>query len=94
MGHARYSDLGDLEDVLEAIRKLPDISEPKPGIFYLRRVPFLHFHMKAGTRYADAKVGAEWGPEIQIPVDCRQREKSVFLREVRARHAACSSPRR
>ena len=91
MGHARYSDLRDLEDVLEAIRKFPGISEPTPGIFYLRRVPFLHFHTKGGMRWADAKVGGSWGSEIQIPSGCGRREKSVFLREVRARYEACSS---
>jgi hypothetical protein len=91
MGHARYSDLRDLDDVLEAIRELPGISEPTPGIFYLRRVPFLHFHTKDRARWADAKVGLVWGPEIQIPLGCGRREKTIFLREVRARHAACSA---
>ena len=91
MGHARYSDLQDLEDVLEAIRKLPGISEPTPGIFYLRRVPFLHFHTKGGARWADAKIGLSWGPELQIPSGCGRREKTIFLRRVRARYAACSS---
>ncbi len=90
MGRARYEDLRDLEDLLWAIRRLPEISEPKPGIFYLRRSPFLHFHTKDGSRWADVKVGATWGPELPIPFNCGRRERSVFLRETRARYEACS----
>ena len=91
MGHARYSELRDLEKILDEIRKLPGIAEPTPGIFYLRRVPFLHFHTKDGMRWADAKIGLSWGPELPIPFDCGRREKTRFLREVRARHTACSA---
>ena len=86
MGHARYAELRDIHDVLEEIRRLPAISEPAPGIFYLRRVPFLHFHTKPGVRWADAKVGSIWGPEIPIPLGAGPREKSAFLLEVRRRH--------
>ena len=91
VGHARYDDLQDLEDVLAAIRKLPGISEPTAGTFYFRRKPFLHFHTKDGMRWADAKVGDSWGSEIQIPLNCAQREKTRFLREIRSRYEACSS---
>ena len=91
MGHARYDDLQDLEDVLAAIRKLPGISEPTPATFYFRRKPFLHFHTKDGMRWADAKVGESWGSEIRIPLHCAQREKTMFFREIRARYEACSS---
>ena len=85
MAHARYADLRDLEDVLEVIRKMPGVTEPTPGIFYLKRVPFLHFHTKDGARWASAKIGSSWGPEIQIPFGCGQRTKTSFLREVRRR---------
>lgn len=91
MGHARYRDLRDLESVLDEIRKLPGIAEPTPGIFYLRRVPFLHFHTKDTARWADAKVGPSWGPELPIPFGCGRREKARFLGEVRARYMSCSS---
>jgi hypothetical protein len=91
MGHARYRDLRDLESVLDEIRRLPGIAEPTPGIFYLRRVPFLHFHTKDIARWADAKVGPSWGPELLIPFGCGRREKARFLREVRARYMSCCS---
>ena len=89
MGHARGQDLLDIADVLEKVRALPGISERSPGTFYIGRTPFLHFHAKAGDRWADAKVGREWGPEIPLPFGSRSRMKAVFLREVRARYDAC-----
>jgi len=91
VGHALYDDLADLEDVLAAIRKLPGISEPKAGTFYVCRKPFLHFHTKDGARWADAKVGESWGAEIPIPLHCTRRDKTIFLREIRARYEVCSS---
>ena len=88
MGHARYEDLRDLEEVLAAVRTWPGISEPTKGVFYLRRKPFLHFHVKDGARWADAKIGESWGSEIPIPLNCGQRAKAKFLREVRIRYGA------
>ena len=86
MGHASHEDLLDLEDVLCQLRKLPGISERSHGIFYLKRVPFLHFHTKDGNRWADVKAGAKWGPEIPIPFLCGPRLKQRFLRAVTEQH--------
>jgi len=86
MGHARYEELGDLQDVLRVVRGLPGITEPRPGIFYLRRSPFLHFHTAAGRRWADARIGATWGAEIEVPFGASGRMKVAVLREIRRRH--------
>lgn len=86
MGHARHEDLLDLEDVFCELRKLPGISERSPGVFYLRRVPFLHFHTKDGDRWADVKVGTIWGPEIPVPFQCGPRVKQRLLKVVTERH--------
>ena len=90
MGHARHEDLLDIADVLEKVRTLPGVLERSPGIFYVGRTPFLHFHTKAGDRWADAKAGREWGPEIPLPFGSRARMKSLFLREIRSRYEACA----
>jgi hypothetical protein len=90
MGHARAADLLDVADVLDAIRALPGVSERSSGIFYVGRGPFLHFHTKDGERWADAKTGRDWGPEMPLPLGATARAKAAFLREVRARHAACA----
>jgi hypothetical protein len=86
MGHASYEDLLDLEDIFCEIRNLPGISERAHGIFYLKRTPFLHFHTKDLKRWADVKVGADWGPEIEIPFRSGARAKRRFLKIVTERY--------
>jgi hypothetical protein len=89
MGHARAQDLRDLRDVLDAVRALPGVSEPRPGVFWLGRAPFLHFHTRGNLRRAHAKVGKRWGTEILVPFNPSVRAKAAFVREIRARHRAC-----
>jgi hypothetical protein len=89
MGHAKVSELDDLADVLDAIRALAEIQEPRPCIFYLRRTPFLHFHTSQGNRWADVKDGADWGAELAIPFGAGRGARTSFLRAVRARHRTC-----
>jgi hypothetical protein len=86
VGHARQEDLLDLEDVFCELRKLPGISERSHGVFYLKRMPFMHFHTKEGNRWADVKAGANWGPEIPVPFRCGRRAKYRFLKLVTERH--------
>ena len=89
MGHARTKELRDIDDVLARIRALPGVAERSRGVFYLRRAPFLHFHTTRETRYAHAKIGPAWGPEIPLPFDASRPLKAAFMKEVRARHRAC-----
>lgn len=89
MGHARKEERLDIADVLDAIRSLPAVAERSPGVFYIGRTPFLHFHTKAGDRWADAKAGHGWGSQMSLAFGSGTRAKSVFLREVRARYEAC-----
>jgi hypothetical protein len=91
VGHARSEELRDLEDVLGELRALPGVSERAPGVFYLRRIPFLHFHTKAGKRWADAKIGSGWGPEMPLPFGAAKRLRASFLTEVRARYRRCAN---
>ncbi len=88
MGHARSEDLVDVADVLDAIRALPRVSERSPGVFYIGRAPFLHFHTRGGERWADAKAGRDWGPEVPLPFGAGRATKAAFLEEVRHRYEA------
>jgi hypothetical protein len=90
VAHARIEDLRDIVDVLDQIRLLPGVAERAPGVFYLRRVPFLHFHTKGSARWADAKIGSTWGAEISIPLGASGALKAAFVDEVRARYRACT----
>ena len=91
MAHAASAHLHGIADVLAAIRALPEIQERRPGIFYVRRLPFLHFHVRGDDRWADAKMGTVWGPKIPLPFDAGARARFAFVREVRARYAACAT---
>lgn len=78
--------LDDLADVLAEVRTWPGMVEKKPGIFYLRRQPFLHFHLvEGGRRRADVKGRKGWAPlDLPRPVSATRRRQ--FLREVRSRY--------
>jgi len=89
MGHARANDLRDLRDALAEIRALPGVSERRPGVFWLRQTPFLHFHTTGDFRRAHAKIGSVWGPEIVLPFGASRAARAAFLREIRARYDAC-----
>jgi len=89
VAHCPIGQLDDLRDLLEAIRNWPGVHEPRRGIFYLRRTPFLHFHInREGRRWADARVGRSWGTEIEIPFRATAARRSRFLREVQRRYQA------
>ncbi len=48
--------LDDLADLLAEVRTWAWVSKKKPNVFYVRRQPFLHFHLvEGGRRRADVK---------------------------------------
>jgi hypothetical protein len=83
------SDLRDLRDALARIRALPGLTERAPGVFWLRRTPFMHFHTSRPPRRVHAKNGRGWGAEIVLPAGTTRAERAAFVREIRARYAAC-----
>ncbi len=89
MPRARPADLRDLRDALARIRALPGLTERAPGVFWLRRTPFMHFHTKHPPRRVHAKNGPTWGAEIVLPVGAGRAARAAFVREIRARYAAC-----
>jgi len=86
--HCSYKQLADLKDCLAAIRRWPDIVEPKPGIFYLGRTAFLHFHLKDGVRTADVRAGKRWPKPVEIPMGASAGIQRRFLSEVNRRYKA------
>jgi hypothetical protein len=86
MAHCPYDQLTDLEDVLAVIRRWPDVKELKPGTFYVRRTPFLHFHLKGERRWADVRAGEDWGPSLDIPLRASARAKRAFLQALARCH--------
>jgi hypothetical protein len=93
MAHCPFERLADLREVLDEIRGWPAIREASPGVFYVKRMPFLHFHVdKEGRRWADARLGADWGPEIDVPEPAPAAAQRRFLSEVRRRYTATAAP--
>ena len=84
--------LDDLAGVLAEVRGWPGVLENKPGIFYARRQPFLHFHLDhEHRRRADIKGRAGWLPfDLPRPVSATRRV--AFLRELRKRYAERETP--
>jgi len=63
----------ELEDILEGLRQLPELTEVKPAVFYVKRTPFLHFHESATTRGVDVREGKEWASASSFPsAGCRR----------------------
>ncbi|PKL75435.1 MAG: hypothetical protein CVV27_15385 [Candidatus Melainabacteria bacterium HGW-Melainabacteria-1] len=89
MAHCPIAQLTDLSALLDALRALPGIREPKPGIFYRRSQGFLHFHLKQGRRWADVRDGKDWGEPLEIPFEADSACQQAFLAEVSARWSRC-----
>jgi hypothetical protein len=54
--HATEEDLDRLEELLAALRRLPQLRERKRGYFSRASYAFLHFHEDAGELYVDVKL--------------------------------------
>jgi hypothetical protein len=89
MTRARQSDLDDLRDALAQIRSLPGLTERAPGVFWLRRTPFMHFHTTRPPRRVHAKVGPTWGREIVLPLGASRAARAAFVKEIRKRYETC-----
>jgi hypothetical protein len=88
MAHIQYSELNDLEPLLEQVRALHKLVEKKPGIFYLKNQAFLHFHVsKDGRRYAHARGPGEW-QELDAPKPFSAAKQKKFLGEVKKNYDA------
>jgi hypothetical protein len=60
--------LDDLTDLLDEIRSWTGVIEKKPGVFYVRREPFLHFHLvEGGRRRADVQGTSRLGAARPSP---------------------------
>ncbi|MBI4636569.1 MAG: hypothetical protein HY727_09510 [Candidatus Rokubacteria bacterium] len=80
--------LDDLTDLLAEVRAWAGVTEKKPGVFYLRRQPFLHFHLlHGGRRRADVKGRASW-VQLDLPRPVSATRRRAFLRELRIRYGA------
>jgi hypothetical protein len=79
--------LDDVVDVLDEVRGWAGVLEKTPGVFYVRREPFLHFHLAAdGRRRADIKGRAGW-LAFPLPRPTSVRRSQALLRALRRCYA-------
>jgi hypothetical protein len=90
MAHCPPERLVDLAATLAQIATWPDIIQKSPGVFYLKRVPFMHFHVKGDRRWADCREGTDWGEPIEAPLGLSQAD---FLARVQRAYEATRQPR-
>ena len=90
MAHCPPEMLADLVAVLAEVRGWAGVREDKPGVFYVRRQPFLHFHlMKDGRRRGDIKTSEGWmSLDLPLPLSATRRE--ALQRELRRRYRHAS----
>lgn len=74
MRHADAATLGALEALLEKLRSVPALREKKPGVFYVRSKPYLHFHQDPTGIFADVKLGGVEFERFPVNTESEQRE--------------------
>ena len=86
MAHCPPAMLDDLAGLLAEVRAWAGVVEKSPGVFYLKRQPFLHFHLFEGERRrADVKDRAHW-VQIDLPRPVSATRRRAFLRTLRVLH--------
>ena len=88
MAHCPPAGLADLADLLAEVRRWAGVVEKSPAVFYVRRQPFLHFHLaKDGRRRGDIKGSDGWlSFDLTRPVSARKR--TAFARALRTHRPA------
>ena len=94
MAHCPPDLLADLGDLLADVRTWPAVVEKRPGIFYLQREPFLHFHLFPGPRRrADVKGNCGW-VQVELPQKMTDPTRRALRRQVRRLYDERVSPAR
>jgi hypothetical protein len=87
MAHCPPEMLHDLTVLFAELRTWTGLAERTPGVFYLHRRPFLHFHLlEGGRRRADIKARNDWVP-VDLPYPISLTRQRAFLRQLRFHHA-------
>lgn len=78
--------LDDLVDLLAEVRTWTWVTEKRPNVFYVRRQPFLHFHLlEGGRRRADVKGKTGW-VQLDLPRPISLTRRRAFLRKLRTHY--------
>ena len=83
MARAAIETLNAIPGLLAELRKIEALTEVKPGIFYVKRMPMLHFHTDDGVTYAHVKAvdpaaRPAHGGFDQFPIDTTSQRKKLL----------------
>jgi len=84
MPRADMNELLPLAPVLRQLRDIKGVREERPGIFYARREPFVHFHTDPSGLYADLKKSGGSGFDRYLLATPAQQRKLVEDAKLRA----------
>jgi hypothetical protein len=96
MKHADADTFARLDDLLVALRAMPELREPRPGAFSRGGRAFVHFHDDPTGLFADVRLEPD-GAFVRVPVTTRVQRREFLGRvrsslEQRARGAHKPSP--
>ena len=79
--------LDDLADLFADLRTWAGVIEKRPGVFYARNRPLLHFHLLAGgRRRADVKGRTNW-VQLDLPRPVTAMRRRELFRALRMRYS-------
>ncbi len=82
MRHATPKTLAYLEPLFVRLRKLPELTEKKTGVFYLKSKAFLHFHEHDGEVFADVRLNP---PEFERLPATTKAEQHLLVKAIQGR---------
>lgn len=71
--------------MLAEVRSWPGVEERSFGTFYVRRRPYLHFHVGRDSRRADVRQSSGW-LQIELPEPLPDRARRRFESALRAEY--------
>jgi len=82
--HAGQDALDRLEPLLDRIRALEGLKEPRRGVFYLKSKALLHFHEDPGGLFADIRA-ADGRDFDRLNVDDEAGRRTLMERVAKAK---------
>jgi hypothetical protein len=84
MGRATPASLALLPELMDGLRAIPMLTEKSPGIFYVKRLPMLHFHHDGEEIYAHLKcVEPKPAGFDRYPVDTKTEQRRLIAETAR-----------
>ncbi len=71
-----------LDGLLKLLREIDGLTETRPGIFYLKRIPMLHFHETENGLVADLKRMPPADGFDRLPADTASAQQKLLAQTI------------